>query len=179
MVQYPFMTKPWCYIIVGDRNRVKIDKEDLAKVKCRSWRVTLSTTGRRRVVTSIRNENKVRSVTLGAFLMKPSKGKQVYPRRFNDELDYRKDNLLVCTLRERQQLLPKKRSQTTSQFRGVSLVRSSGKWRAGIEVNGHSINLGAFKSEEEAARAYNRAAKKYFGKMAYQNQIRKRKNRRR
>jgi hypothetical protein len=113
----------------------------------------------------------VRSVTLGRFLMKPPKGKQVYPRRFNEGLDYRKDNLVVCTLRERQRLLPKKRMNSSSAYRGVSYARASGKWRAGIEVDGRSINLGLFASEIEAARAYNRAASKHFGEMAYQNQV--------
>jgi len=103
--------------------------------------------------------------------MKPPRGKQVYPRRFNDGLDYRKSNLIVCTLKERQRLLPKKRSQTTSMYRGVSFSRATGKWRAAIEVNGKALNLGLFTHENAAARAYNEAARKYFGEIAYQNPV--------
>lgn len=173
------MAKKWCYIIAGKSEQVKIDLEDRERVEQKAWRVTKSTTGRKRVVTSVRTEMGVRTLTLGAFLMKPPKGKQVYPRRFNDELDYRKENLIVCTLQERQQLLPKKRSQTSSMYRGVSFLKMTKQWRAGIEVDGRSINLGNFVSEEDAALAYNRAAKKYFGASAYQNQIRARNDRRR
>jgi AP2-like factor (euAP2 lineage) len=172
------MSKSWCYITAGENDQVKIDSEDREIVEQHSWRVTNATTGRRRVVTSIRTPKGARTLTLGAFLMKPPPGKQVYPRRFNDELDYRKDNLIVCTLKERQQQLPKKRAATSSQYRGVSLTKSTGKWRAAIEVEGKSINLGSFVTEEEAALAYNRAAKTHFGASAYQNQLRSRGERR-
>lgn len=167
----------WCYIKARPGLKVKIDKSDRQRVEAHSWRVTKGTTGRRRVVTSIREGGSVRTITLGKFLMKPPRGKQVYPRRFNEELDYRKSNLIVCTLKERQRLLPKARRRATSQYRGVSKFRSG--WRGSIEVNGHSMNLGVFKTEADAARAYNRAAKKYFGVMAYQNPVGRRKVQRR
>ena len=152
---------------------MKIDREDLDRVEAHSWRVTKGTTGRERVVTSMRIDGGSRTITLGAFLKKPVKGKQVYPRRFNEGLDYRKDNLVVCTLKERQRLLPKKRTKTSSIYRGVSFLKSAETWRAAIEVEGEAINLGDFESESEAATAYNKAARKHFGTMAYQNEIRK------
>lgn len=164
--------KAWCTVTVSGK-KVKIDREDLARVEAHSWRITKGTTGRERVVTSIRGENGSRTLTLGAFLKKPAKGKQVYPRRFNDGLDYRKDNLVVCTLSERQRLLPKKRAKTSSVYRGVSYLRDAEKWRAAIEVDGEAMNLGDFETESEAAFAYNKAARKHFGQMAYQNEIRK------
>ncbi|MES3036707.1 MAG: AP2 domain-containing protein [Bdellovibrionota bacterium] len=165
--------KKWSTITVRPNKKVKVDHEDLTRISAHSWRVTKGTTGRLRVVTSIRGPNGSRQITLGKFLMKPPKGKQVYPRRFNDGLDYRKDNLIVCTLKERQRLLPKKRSESTSSYRGVSYSQTSKKWRAGIEIDGVSMNLGEYKTEAAAAQAYNKAAAKYFGKNAYQNEIRK------
>jgi AP2-like factor (euAP2 lineage) len=168
--------KSWVSISVSGK-KVKIDREDLPRVSLQSWRVTKGTTGRERVITSIRGENGSRTVTLGAFLKKPPKGKQVYPRRFIEGLDYRKENLVVCTLKERQRLLPKKLTKTSSVYRGVSYQKSAECWRAAIEVEGEAINLGDFESEDHAADAYNRAARKYFGTMAYQNEIQKRKRR--
>lgn len=165
------MDRPWCVVKIASGHSVKIDREDRERVMSRSWRVTLSTTGRKRVVCSVRTPKGVRSVTLGKFLMNPPRGKQVYPRRFNEELDYRKSNLIVCSLKERQGMLPKNRVKASSSFRGVSWGRGSGRWRAGITVNGKSINLGDFDNESEAALAYNKAAKKYFGSMAYQNRV--------
>lgn len=169
----------WCYITVHPNTKVKIDKEDLKRVSAHKWRITRGTTGRPRVVTSVRGPNGSRHLTLGRFLMKPKGDLQVYPRRFNDGLDYRKENLIVCTVQERQRMLPKKRKASTSSFRGVSFSKITGKWRAGIEVDGISINLGEFDTEKEAALSYNKAAKKHFGVHAYQNQIHRRRGRRR
>jgi hypothetical protein len=168
------MAQTWFWLTLSGGEKVKVDKRDLKRVEKHSWRVTEGTTGRPRVVTSVRGPKGVRQITLGKFIMRPPKGKQVYPRRFNDGLDYRRGNLIVCTLKERQQLLPKNRRDATSTYRGVSFVKSSRKWRAAIEVDGRSINLGHFNREDQAALAYNRAARKYFGRMAYQNQIGKR-----
>lgn len=167
------MKKAWVYFTTANGHKVKIDKEDLSRVEQHSWRVTYGTTGRARVVTSIRKPEGVRSVTLGRFLVKAPKGKQIYPRRFNEGLDYRKENLVVVSIAERQRLLSKRRADTTSIYKGVSYSKTDDKWRAGIEVDEKAINLGHFESEEEAALAYNKAAKKYFGEIAYQNQIQK------
>lgn len=168
--------KPWVSITISSGHKVKIDKEDLTKVENHSWRATEGSTGRLRIVTSIREGKKVRNITLGAFLMKPKKGKQVYPRRFNEGLDYRKDNLIVCTLSERQRLLPKNRLKGSSKYRGVSFLTREKKWRSSIQVEGKSINLGTYATEDEAARAYNKAAREHFGEIAYQNPVGRKKS---
>jgi AP2-like factor, euAP2 lineage len=170
------MTKTnWVFLKLSSGQRVKIDREDLPRIEKHTWRVTVGASGRLRVVTSVRKEDKVRNITLGAFLMKPGKGKQVYPRRFNEALDYRKENLIVCTVAERQRLLPKNRHKQSSKYRGVSFLKAEKKWRAGIQVKGKSINLGNFKSEDDAARAYNKAALHYFADSAYQNPVNRKK----
>ena len=49
-----------------------------------------------------------------------------------------------------------KRVQTgaSSQHRGVSWIKSTGKWKAQIQINGKRRNLGSFANEEDAAQAY-------------------------
>jgi hypothetical protein len=44
-----------------------------------------------------------------------------------------------------------------------------------ITVDGEQINLGWFYFEDQAALAYNKAARKYFGKFAYLNKIKRNK----
>ncbi len=170
--------KPWCYLPLSKGHRAKIDQEDLERLSAHSWRVIKKESGRLKVVTNVKTPKGYRQVSLGHFLMKPPAGKMVYPRRFLDGLDYRKDNLIVCTMKERQRILPKSRNKGSSKFKGVYYMPSLKKWRAGIKVEGKTVSLGVFSSEAEAALAYNEAARKYFGDIAYQNQLIPKTNRR-
>jgi hypothetical protein len=53
------------------------------------------------------------------------------------------------------------RSNNSSGYKGVSLIKASGKWSSKIRVNGKHIWLGSFEDKESAAEAYIDAAKKY------------------
>ncbi|KAG2486719.1 hypothetical protein HYH03_014647 [Edaphochlamys debaryana] len=51
-----------------------------------------------------------------------------------------------------------------SQFKGVTLYRTTGKWRAQISHGGRTVALGDYVSEEEAARVYDRAVVWKYGR---------------
>jgi TPR repeat protein len=51
----------------------------------------------------------------------------------------------------------------TSGFRGVTRIKSSGKWMAQSRLNGKSHYLGVFESPERASEAYERFCKKNHG----------------
>lgn len=55
------------------------------------------------------------------------------------------------------------RSDNSSGHRGVTWDRENRKWIAQININGRHHNLGRFISVEEAAAAYETAARKAFG----------------
>lgn len=57
-----------------------------------------------------------------------------------------------------------------SRFKGV-IKSAKGKWAARISISGKGINLGSYKTEEDAARAYNVAALKYVGETAMLNPV--------
>lgn len=59
----------------------------------------------------------------------------------------------------------------SSKFKGVHWDKWANGWRAMIEVNRTRINLGRYKSEIEAAQAYDQGALKYFGTFARTNQM--------
>jgi hypothetical protein len=94
------------------------------------------------------------------------------------EVDHVDRNRLNCT---RENIREANRSQnnanvsrkrgSTSHYRGVRReVRSKKEsWTARIAARGQQIHLGSFDCEEDAARAYNKAALEYFGEFAVLN----------
>jgi hypothetical protein len=84
-------------------------------------------------------------------------------------LDNRRSNLRLVTHAENQQNCRKTISKTTSRYKGVDFVKATGLWRARIVVNGKRLFLGSFTDEIDAARAYDAAARKYFGEYACLN----------
>lgn len=66
---------------------------------------------------------------------------------------------------------PTEPHQKSSKYRGVGFHTKTGKWRAQIDVDGKTKTLGAFRSEDEAAIAYNEAAKRIRGERAVLNNV--------
>lgn len=85
-------------------------------------------------------------------------------------LDNRRENLRYCT---HSQNLANKSMQVNSKtgYRGVDFHKARGKFRARIVVKDRSIHLGRFNTPEEAALAYNIAAKEIYGEFAFLNVI--------
>jgi hypothetical protein len=81
--------------------------------------------------------------------------------------DCRRSNLRPCTHQQNHGNRPAQAG--TSRYRGVSFRRRRGLWGASIGFDGRSRWLGYFRSEEEAARAYDAAARHYFGAFARLN----------
>lgn len=91
-----------------------------------------------------------------------------------DTLDNRRENLRVCTRSENAfHSRKKKDGQYTSKYKGVSLWQGGGEpsWRARIHKDGISYLIGYFKSEVEAALAWNQAALAHYGEFAVLNII--------
>ena len=86
-----------------------------------------------------------------------------------NKLDNRRSNLRICTRQQNQHNQGPRRG--TSRYKGVSYRKDTGKYSAQIHFNGKKISLGSFATEDEAALAYNEAARKYHGEFAYQNKI--------
>jgi hypothetical protein len=85
-----------------------------------------------------------------------------------DTLDNRRDNLRLATHSQNAQNVPK-RKNTSSRFIGVCFNKRYKKWYAFIGYEGKKIWLGSFDNEIDAARAYDAAARKYYGEFARLN----------
>lgn len=84
-------------------------------------------------------------------------------------LNNRRANLRFATRHQNAQNARKCVDATSSRFKGVSFRVDRGKWRGSIYVAGVSRSLGNFANEEDAARAYDAAARIHYGAFACVN----------
>jgi hypothetical protein len=63
------------------------------------------------------------------------------------------------------------RKNTTSIYKGVCLIKATGRWRATIRIDKQYKHIGVYATQEEAALAYNEVALLHFGEFARLNQI--------
>jgi len=88
----------------------------------------------------------------------------------NDPLNCLDENLRICTHAENCRNLKLSNNNTSGQ-KGVTWSYYVAKWHAQIGVNYEHIHLGYFDTIEEASRAYNAAAIKYYGEFAQLNEM--------
>jgi len=84
-------------------------------------------------------------------------------------LDNRKANLRLATQAQNTCYARYPKNNTSSKYRGVWFNKQTKKWRATIAVNRKRKQIGYFKNEIEAAKAYDNAARKYHGAFAVLN----------
>lgn len=84
-----------------------------------------------------------------------------------DGLNNRRANLRFVTSAQNKWNRPSYNG--TSKYKGVSWFKTRNKWVVWIHANGKSKNLGYFLDEEEAARAWDKAARVWHGEYAVLN----------
>lgn len=86
-----------------------------------------------------------------------------------DGLDNRRANVRLATNSQNQANNRPQSRPTASRFKGVTWHGRDKLWHACIKVDQRKHHLGYSKSEEDMARAYDRAAVQYFGEYARLN----------
>lgn len=110
-----------------------------------------------------------KSMLMHREIIHASKGIQV-DHINHDQLDNRKSNLRLVT-KSQNMMNAKKRTMCKSPYKGVCWFNNYQKWMSSITINGKKKFLGYFEYDKDAAVAYNKAAKKYFGEFSLLNKI--------
>ena len=143
-----------------------VDDEDFEELNKYNWYFTKSGYAER----TPRKEKKREKIWMHRLVNKTLDG--VHTDHINrNKLDNRKCNLRSCTKREN--LLNRdKYKNCLSKYKGVTITYSNiFPFMSQISSNNKTIYLGRFKTELEAAIAYNEAAKKYHLNFACLNKI--------
>lgn len=112
-------------------------------------------------------DGRVIDIKMHRFLLNPP-ADMVVDHIDRDGLNNQRSNLRMCT--QANNLANSKHHRDgSSKFKGVTWDRHRSKWSADIMVEGKRFRLGRFKTEEQAAIAYDTAARKLQGKYARPN----------
>lgn len=84
-------------------------------------------------------------------------------------LDNRKENLRNCTFEQNQWNVPKSKRGAV-KYKGVSM-NYMGRFQVVVSVKNRSVYLGIFKTEEDAAEAYDEYVTKHRGEFALTNKM--------
>lgn len=107
-----------------------------------------------------------KSILMHRFILNLSQDQRVDHIDRNG-LDNRRSNMRVCTHAQncKNRYYPNK-----TGYKGVCKKPGHNKWQANISTPKRRC-LGVFDAPEKAALAYNKAAKEYFGKFAFLNNV--------
>lgn len=153
-------TVPYCVVVVSGLP-VFIDIADLPLFKRHRWYV--SRNGKHAYARTTCH----RKMPLHRLVAKAEPGVWVDHANGNT-LDNRRANLRFCSPKQNSQNQAVRQSRTG--FKGVApLPRRSPGFFARIKANGRQLYLGRYDTAEQAARAYDEAARRFFGPFANVN----------
>lgn len=157
---------------------VLIDIDDYERVSKKDWLFQITyhnkRTGFKKITALCIFEGQL--LSMHRFIMNAKKGQMVDHINGNT-LDNRKKNLQFVTPSQnnwnRRKGYSENKQNKYSKYVGVSFKENfpTKHWRARIQVNGKSMYLGNYATEEEAYEVYKQAERKYRGKNHHLNEI--------
>ena len=140
--------------------KILLDDEEYERVETHSWYIE----NINHVAFVVRSKIKGKTTSLSNFIM--NQEDQIIDHKDRDPFNNQKLNFRFCT---QQQNVWNQGPRYGYKYKGVSYHKMAKKWSAQIVKNYKKKHLGLFNSDIEAAKAYDRAARKLFGEFAYLN----------
>jgi hypothetical protein len=119
---------------------------------------------------STKDEGKRRVIHMHRVILQPKKGLDIDHINGN-RLDNRRINLRYATRSQNNMNRFARCVTSKSPYKGVCWRAHAKRWKAYIKINKTQIHIGYFTTAEKAAKAYNKAAIKYFGEFANLNSL--------
>lgn len=150
-------------IYVGNGKYMIVDEEDFEKLSQNSW-----SSYNYRGVWRCQSVINKKTVKPHRIIMGVTDPKIQIDHIDGNPFNNSKRNLRLCSNAENNMNIPP-RPNGTSKYKGVRVSSNGSKYLASIMSNYKGIHIGTFKSEEDAARAYDAKARELFGEFAYLN----------
>lgn len=141
---------------------VIVDACDVERLSCVKWSLTTNGSG----LKYVRSSSSIGRTQMHRFILGVTDASLLVDHINRNTLDNRRENLRVCNKNESNR--NRKGGGKVSRFKGVN-KNSINRWCACMKIDGKNVWLGTFKNEEDAARAYDRAALAAYGEFAYLN----------
>jgi hypothetical protein len=141
-------------------HRALVDAEDFARVSAFEWRETSHGYAYRYVDGA--------NVYMHRFVLDATPDMDV-DHINGEKLDNRRANIRLATAGQNLANQRTQQRDKTSRFKGVYKSSLCDGWVAQVKVAQHARYLGRFATEEQAARAYDAAARELFGEFARPN----------
>lgn len=156
----------YAYVPLTKGYESKVDLCDIDLVKNYNWRYAQ---GYARCTINI--DGKWHDIALHQLLL--NEYSLIIDHEDGDGLNNTRKNIRIATFSDNSRnKKPKRDKLLKNKYKGITWRKDLkyAPWGAQIEVNGKNVWLGYHKSPEEAAKAYDEAAIKYFGEFAFTNQ---------
>ena len=152
------------------RNQVAlVDDGDFDEIRKYKWRAIKRRYGGYAAISQIYNPHtqKLQTIYMHRQIMSCPQGMDIDHIDHNT-LNNQRNNLRICT-RSQNMANGLSRKNSSSQYKGVYYCKQTKRWAANLTHEGKVVWLGRHKTEIEAAKVYDKAAKTHFGEFAYLN----------